>query len=302
MRNLNDIFNLGYSDKCSWHMDIAVESIKDGNDGCAYNHLVELLFDEFGRICDDIRRDSYFRFTSIPSFGRVEIKDNPVINDVLNDRLTFSNPRNFNDPMDPIVKVWLENSRRFAADTIEKKLFKMLKNVLDKHLRIACLASSDSVRNAAVEAYRNPLMWAHYANSHKGICVQYELSDEIVRSHNDENHILRMADIRYRDHKMLKGSITIDNAMLAKADCWEYEHESRLMYYVKDNNAWKDSGKVSDYVSIPGFPVKAVYMGYRIDNKVEAFLKRKLSAKNIPLYKMSFMDEDLTRMVANKIV
>lgn len=90
-------------------------------------------------------------------------------------------------------------------------------------------------------------MWAHYANSLKGICVQYELSDSVIRSHNDEKHLLKMCDIRYRGYKMLNDFITIDNALLAKADCWEYEYESRLMYYVKDNLEWK---KMVDFLII----------------------------------------------------
>lgn len=59
----------------------------------------------------------------------------------------------------------------------------------------------------------------------------------------------------------------------------------------------KTSG-VSNYVTLSGFPIKAVYLGCRVDQKVESFLKKKLVTKNIPLYKMAFKKDDLTKMEA----
>ena len=304
MRNLNDIFNLYDSDKCSSNMDIAIESLMDGDSGYAHDHLVDLLYDEILQIENQVKGRSFYRFNSIPTLGKdekVDIEKDPVINDVLNNSLTFSNPDNFNDPMDPIIKVWLKNRKKESMGKTEKKLFKMLSNILGKNLRVACVASSNSDKNGAIQTYCNPLMWAHYANSHKGICVQYDLSDSVFCSHNDENHLLKMCGIRYREHKMLNDFITIDNALLAKAYCWEYEHEARLMYYVKDNQEWRKNGGVSNYVTLPGFPIKAVYMGCRVHQKVESFLKMALAERNIPLYKMAFKKEDLTKMEAQPI-
>lgn len=54
-----------------------------------------------------------------------------------------------------------------------------------------------------MKAVLNPLMWAHYSCNHKGICIQYDLSNLIVLSHNNDGQILRMSDVRYRDHKIL---------------------------------------------------------------------------------------------------
>lgn len=304
MRNLNDIFNLNDSNKCSWNMDVAIESLMDGDSRYAYDHLVDLFFDEISQIDNQAKGRPYYRFSSIPTIGKSEkinIEKDPVINDVLNDSLTFSNPNNFNDPMDPIIKVWLENRKKSTSEKTEKKLFKMLLKILAKNFRVACVASSSSDKKEAIETYCNPLMWAHYANNHKGICIQYDLSDRTIFSHNDENHLLKICDVRYRNHKMLSDFITIDNALLAKSDCWEYEHESRLMFYVKDNLEWRTTSGVSNYVTLTGFPIKAVYLGCRVDQKVQSFLKKKLATKNIPLYKMAFIKDDLTKMEARLI-
>ena len=50
MRNLNDIFNLHDSDKCSWNMELAIESLMDGDSEYAHDHLVDLLYDEISKI------------------------------------------------------------------------------------------------------------------------------------------------------------------------------------------------------------------------------------------------------------
>ena len=73
--------------------------------------------------------------------------------------------------------------------------------------------------------------------------------------------------VRYRNHKILNDFITLDNALLAKAKCWDYEQETRLIYCTK-------SKLNSDYVPLPGFPIKAIFMGYRISSKVRDFLKK----------------------------
>lgn len=92
MRNLNDIFNLHDSDKSSWNMDLAIESLMDGDSEYAHDHLVDLLYDEISKIENQVKGMSFYRFTSIPTMGKSEIMDmenDPVINDVLMIGLLF---------------------------------------------------------------------------------------------------------------------------------------------------------------------------------------------------------------------
>lgn len=72
MRNLNDIFNLHDSDKCSWNMDLAIESLMDGDSEYAHDHLVDLLYDEISKIENQVKGRSFYRFTSIPTMGKSE--------------------------------------------------------------------------------------------------------------------------------------------------------------------------------------------------------------------------------------
>lgn len=292
MRNLHDIFDLNNSLDHSDHLDIAAECIMDGNIGSANEHLVEMLYGELASMMYEVQGNSFFRFTSLPKQKKgEELSENPVLKDILTNSLTLSNPSKFNDPMDPILEVWFDHCRHEQKDS--NRLFKLLKDVIDNHLRISCIASSKN--DNSMKAVLNPLMWAHYSCNHKGICVQYDLSNLIVLSHNNDGQILRMSDVRYRDYKILNDFITLDNALLAKAKCWEYEQETRLIYYTK-------SKLNSDYVPLTGFPIKAIFMGYRISSKVRDFLKKFVSTHNIDLYQMTFLPDDITRMSARKIL
>lgn len=108
MKNLKDIFKINESENPSPHLEITVESGMDGNSRSMQEHLIELLYDELQQLNDDVKANKVFRFTSIPVIeGCESFEANPIIKDILSDSLTFSNPVNFNDPMDPILRTWM---------------------------------------------------------------------------------------------------------------------------------------------------------------------------------------------------
>ncbi len=69
----------------------------------------------------------------------------------------------------------------------------------------------------------------------------------------------------------------------------------RLIYFTK-------SKLNSDYVTLTGFPIKAIFMGYGISSKVRDFLKKFVSIHNIDLYQMTFLPDDITQMSARRIL
>lgn len=312
MRNLKTIFNV---ENPSFHMDIAMEGILDGNYGSAYQHCIEQLFDEFKELPQLDGTHRLYRFVGIPhKEGRESL-----IQDIAHNRICLSNPKNFNDPMDPILREWLEMQIREAKFNEDAKTFKLLKNAL-KHLRICSLSGykeshwhdRETISEHQEQVY-NPLMWAHYANSHKGICIEYEITSECLARHNNDNELLRLCPCAYREHKPMTDGITLDNALMAKASCWSYEEEARLIYYSKDMSKWanpmyKDKNgkkntketRLLDYIFLEGFSVKAIYYGVRISQKDYNDVMRLLQSNNpsVRLYKMEFKKEDITQLKA----
>lgn len=66
MKNLKDIFMINESENPSPHLEIALESGKDGISKSMQEHLIELLYDELQQLNDDVKANKVFRFTSIP--------------------------------------------------------------------------------------------------------------------------------------------------------------------------------------------------------------------------------------------
>ena len=311
MRNLKTIFNL---ENPKSHTDFAMEGILDGNYGSAYQQL----FDEFKELPQLKGTHRLFRFVSIPN----NVGRESLIQDITHNRITLSNPENFNDPMDPILREWLIMQIRDAKIKEDAKTFKLLKNAL-KHLRICSLSGYKeshchdrlTISERQKQVY-NPLMWAHYANSHKGICIEYEITPECLARHNNDNELLRLCPCAYREHKPMSDGITLDNALMAKASCWSNEEEARLIYYSKDMSRWvnpnyKDKNgkkntkeaRLLDYIFLEGFSVKAIYFGVRISKKDSNDVISHLQKLNpsVEVYKMEFNNDDITQLKANKI-
>lgn len=74
--------------------------------------------------------------------------------------------------------------------------------------------------------YDNPLLWAHYANSHKGFCVGYNKSDIkglqcTLQDINYESELYSINDTSLEEIKKL---------LYVKSDKWRYENECRAVY------------------------------------------------------------------------
>lgn len=294
MRTLDEIFNIT-SPKTSSHLyDAYTDKILGhGDDVCRY--LVDLIYEELCQLPAQNGTFTLFRFSGFP-FSEKDIANDPVISDIKSGAITFSNPRRFNDPMDPILRVWLKLQVDNKKKGFDRKMFNLMKETVEQ-IRISCMASpknSPSIDKCSL------LMWAHYAKSHTGVCVQYEVTPEMIQNHCDESQVLRIGRARYHDYKAMSSYITLDNALLAKASDWSYEDEVRLIYFTK-NHPIDENGKKKNYITLSGFTIKAVYMGYQINKKREAFLEELCKELDLPLYKMAFNMNDITKLEAKKV-
>lgn len=298
-RNLNDIFCIDTSENVKCELDMAVEGVMDDDAYAANYHFANLVFEELASIPNSVHREcSFFRFTSLPVLkkGTPEEKK-PVIDDIRRGALTFANPRLFNDPMDPILREWILRKRKKARSVIDRKIFRHLRQSLD-NIRICCLSVNRFSRRAA-SMHLNPLMWAHYADMHKGICIEYEITDDMLSAHNDEDHILRLCDVRYRNRKVMSDYITLDNALLAKGTSWEYEHESRLIYFSREERTIGRT--LDDYVSVSGFRIKSIYLGYRINKNNRRDVIEAVRNRDIEIYQVYFDENDITQLKAARV-
>jgi hypothetical protein len=125
------------------------------------------------------------------------------------------------------------------------------------------------------------LMWAHYSNEHKGICIEYDF--------NDSAEIRPFLQPVFYSNIMLKinSSLqmdTINNVMasICKAEDWNYEKEWRLTFFTK-----KQIDKNENHANVP-IP-KAIYLGARFhlnSNLEKTELEQIAKERNIPVYNM----------------
>lgn len=68
--------------------------------------------------------------------------------------------------------------------------------------------------------WNNPVIWSHYADSHKGICLEFEVADTLA---NPVNYIRE--PLPFDDPPTIE---TVRRMLLTKFDDWSYESEIRL--------------------------------------------------------------------------
>ncbi|QPH40098.1 DUF2971 domain-containing protein [Pedobacter endophyticus] len=153
-------------------------------------------------------------------------------------------------------------------ETMQKRFTEINENE-SKKLRITCFTQ----RNDSL------LMWPHYAQEHKGICLEYDF--------RDVDHVRPLIQpVRYSDEVYKVGVLEELDTMalvcssLVKSSDWSYEQEWRI-------TTFKQGDFFPKQVSVPD-PV-AVYLGSRFDqnNKEEKEeLFDFLRDRNIPYHGM----------------
>lgn len=170
--------------------------------------------------------------------------------------------KNLNDPMEGI----------FIGKEID------CQNILDKKGKQRIVSLTDSPYNT--------LMWSHYADSHKGVCLEISFEDET-----------NIVDVKYRDEV-----IDVDNSrndkhisiLKNKLSPWLYERESR---YISEE----------EYVDIT---INKIYLGLRFEDSEdkESFKEDVINIynayqpdKKIPEFEQVDVDKLLDDIKKNKL-
>jgi len=113
------------------------------------------------------------------------------------------------------------------------------------------------------ESNKNNLMWSHYTDNHKGICIEYKA--ELFEYLKTVNDFLLSGSINYSDDPpVIKGMEDIESKvqkiMLNKQTEWKYEKEYRVVFFSK---------KDTTFLPINPNMIKAVYLGSRLNKEIE---------------------------------
>lgn len=209
--------------------------------------------------------------------------------------LKFSNPRNFNDPLDyypTIPKTGFGKFVRRINNEIGKgkKPYKLnhantqqhLVNLRSEQFRekytsqmcISCFSKSPFILP----------MWAHYADNHKGVVIEFtyeetlEIRKELIFSQpNKPISTLIPLEVIYSNNRpplfdeygKTNSETTGVNACLTKAKTWEYEQELRVVRMQPEG-----------IYSFNRSQMSAVYFGLKINSEHKKELSRLIDSSN----------------------
>lgn len=137
----------------------------------------------------------------------------------------------------------------------------------------------------------NELLWAHYANSHKGFCIEYDLDKlDICITGNIDYRI----DVVYQENKptiLPDDSIEakVKKAFSTKSLAWDYENEYRLIF------------SSSGVKKIAFEAIRAIYFGLNMPLAERNAIVNGLKDKSIEFYQIERVGKDY-KLSASKLL
>lgn len=206
-----------------------------------------------------------------------------IINNIKNDQIYFSDPLNFNDPFDPLIRVF------------DKERSEGLARV--SNFRISCLAPQND----------NLLLWSHYADKHQGMCIAYDIGELlsnkkiIFRKIKYEDIVLKpqeglvfdflnlpplslecgIQSFPSSEKSELNKKYTLLETFIRKHIVWKYEDEYRLILQADREEEFLQSCNI-----------KEIYLGRDMPKEKIENIKKMIKEinmkkhKNIKLYSM----------------
>ena len=157
------------------------------------------------------------------------------------------------------------------ADAMMTKLGQKVAKAFDDAFYVGCLCPDN----------KNRLMWSHYADCHKGFCIEYDFSqapDDLlplpVIYTNKRPQIPWRAAIQMNDETRAEANRVFMMALLTKDAVWDYEREWRLLI----------ASTMGQKQIMP--PITCIYLGAQCTPENETVIREIAERKSIPVKKI----------------
>ncbi|MBM6841442.1 DUF2971 domain-containing protein [[Clostridium] spiroforme] len=224
------------------------------------------------RLIREVKNSTYLFPKVFPKLYKYRPMSKFAVDDILNGRITATSIGEFNDLFDGAIhycgtnkeishfaeEKWMELEKICTAARLPNLLLEhdSFVSMYSEHLKtesklkfrnldylgtyVCCLSSK----------YDSTLMWAHYANSNTGICLEYDFNDEKIKPLLKKMlfpiaYSQKPVDLRdlLSDDSCQKYKYSFDSAVLCaalnKAMTWNYEYEWRLVYISPVSNNYQ---------------------------------------------------------------
>lgn len=220
---------------------------------------------------------------------------------VQNNKMWYSAPCNFNDVFDCDIsidekKIFNEGLKLFPDKRGIRpgsNAWKNLRATINQQLRVLRVQFDDLRATTGVsclsESKDSLLMWAHYANNHRGICIEYDLLKinsvlkftpvpVIYSEKRTCFDFLNPQSMEYNTQKLFIQSLT------SKSPEWHYEKEWRI---IRDQGACGDKWNADKKGALlEMIPPSSIILGCQAKPEFESQVKEYCKNSKINLYKM----------------
>jgi hypothetical protein len=201
-------------------------------------------------------------------------------------RIKFSSPDSFNDPWDCRVRYHIpstEEEKRSYFDWVTQQHRKYYPEIDETERAVRAFAYKsnpafeDILRKQEQELYveickryriyclsehaDSPLMWAHYAASHTGLCLGFDPNSPPFSSDSGVTKV--MYHSTYPAHNLLGAGHEV---LLIKSFDWSYEDEWRLI--AEERSIANDYGTIktdNGFLNLPLHCLKTIIIGCRVN-------------------------------------
>ncbi len=137
-----------------------------------------------------------------------------------------------NDLNDPFELLNFEISEQANQTDWQKTI-----SIMSKSTGVLCFSKD----------WSNPLLWSHYADQHKGICLGFDISEESLEKIEyrncpipyDEIKVIFDGDMYKENPNNEKQEIAMKKILLTKYEGWRYEDEVRCFASLEDSEDGK---------------------------------------------------------------
>jgi hypothetical protein len=209
---------------------------------------------------------------------------------LLRHRLFCADPRNFNDPFDCGAPISFDATAEKKIECAVVQIRKKHPAITEEAARVLAPARCIEVEANAPGRIRarvenqgvvslagvldNLLLWANYADSHKGVCITFGAS------HFDHGKFFGQAlQVRYNTKRPVVNfyldspEVQVSKHLLTKSRDWEYEREWRIIVNNRQcNRYWEFDPKL----------ISAVYLGCRISPEDQSRVEQWLHERDCP--------------------
>lgn len=198
---------------------------------------------------------------------------------LVNNQIYAPTVQNLNDPAETMVN----DSKIYEVFNLIEKSGLPINIAKDNYAKIIAQARTKLGIFSLSKTVFNELLWAYYANGHKGFCIEYDFEQLQKSLSNRQLHGIFNVQYKNDTPEFSMNSITynlVDDTQFikcliaTKSTAWECEEEIRITLYS------------SGLLGISPESVTGIYFGLRMAESDKELVKNSLKGRNIKYYQL----------------